>query len=328
MAPGGKKTIVVTGATGNQGSSVARTFLELENWHVRAVTRDPTSPAAKALAAQGAEVVQADFSDVNSLDKAFENANAIFVNTDFWQTFRAAAVAESTGGPSASDVAFETEVKWGKNAALAAAKVSTLERFVYSALPPLKKPSGGKYWRSAHWESKNSVVEFIKDEVPDLSNKTSVIILAAYNTNPNLVPVIDPATGLYSFISPWKESLVLQVVDPRKSTGPFVQALIEDAPAGITFFGYDETFTVGELAGMLSRATGKDVKPVQKDIDTIHRERGIPMEFLDAFGFMAEYGYPGPIKVTEPAQLKVKVEHTPFKDFLKQKDWKALLGPK
>lgn len=56
-----KKIITVFGATGNQGGSVARTFLQdpkLKNdWTVRAVTRDTTKPAAQKLAAQGAEVV-------------------------------------------------------------------------------------------------------------------------------------------------------------------------------------------------------------------------------------------------------------------------------
>ncbi|KAK9490812.1 hypothetical protein V1508DRAFT_423820 [Lipomyces doorenjongii] len=44
-----KKTIVVIGATGVQGSSVARTFLSLDHWHVRAVTRNPSSAAAQTI---------------------------------------------------------------------------------------------------------------------------------------------------------------------------------------------------------------------------------------------------------------------------------------
>lgn len=65
------KTIAVTGATGVQGGSVARKMLE-EGWTVRAITRNTTSDAAKKLAEQGAEVVQASFDDESSLVKAFE----------------------------------------------------------------------------------------------------------------------------------------------------------------------------------------------------------------------------------------------------------------
>ena len=81
-----KKLIVVTGATGKQGSSVANTFLTLPYWHVRALTRNPSSEASKSLAARGAEVIHADFDDEASLTKAFENAHAIFLNTIFWET--------------------------------------------------------------------------------------------------------------------------------------------------------------------------------------------------------------------------------------------------
>lgn len=80
-----KKIIVVIGATGNQGSSVANTFLGLPEWHVRALTRNPSSDASELLAAKGAEVVQGDLAEPSSLAKAFENANAIFLNTDFWE---------------------------------------------------------------------------------------------------------------------------------------------------------------------------------------------------------------------------------------------------
>ena len=48
-----KKIIVVVGATGKQGGSVVDTFLGLSNWHVRAMTRDPSSGAAQALGTKG-----------------------------------------------------------------------------------------------------------------------------------------------------------------------------------------------------------------------------------------------------------------------------------
>lgn len=41
-------------------------------WTLRAVTRNPESEAAKKLTEQGIEVVQADFDDETSLEKAFE----------------------------------------------------------------------------------------------------------------------------------------------------------------------------------------------------------------------------------------------------------------
>lgn len=56
-----KQTIVVFGATGKQGGSVANSLLgdskAASKFHVKAVTRDVTKESAKALAAKGAELV-------------------------------------------------------------------------------------------------------------------------------------------------------------------------------------------------------------------------------------------------------------------------------
>jgi uncharacterized protein YbjT (DUF2867 family) len=66
-----KKIIVVTGATGNQGGSVARGLLKTGDWHVRAVTRNVNGEKAQQLAAEGMEVVQASYDDEESVRKAF-----------------------------------------------------------------------------------------------------------------------------------------------------------------------------------------------------------------------------------------------------------------
>jgi len=56
MEQQGVKRILVYGATGAQASPVARRLLE-DGLGVRALTRDPGSPRAKALHEAGAEVV-------------------------------------------------------------------------------------------------------------------------------------------------------------------------------------------------------------------------------------------------------------------------------
>jgi uncharacterized protein YbjT (DUF2867 family) len=65
------KLVTVIGSTGAQGGSVAKILLKA-GYKVRAVTRKPDGDAAKALAQEGAEVVQADLDDEASLVKAFE----------------------------------------------------------------------------------------------------------------------------------------------------------------------------------------------------------------------------------------------------------------
>lgn len=65
------KIIAVTGATGSQGGGVVNIMKKVPGWKVRAITRNPESDAAKKLAAEGIEVVQASFDDEASLTKAF-----------------------------------------------------------------------------------------------------------------------------------------------------------------------------------------------------------------------------------------------------------------
>ena len=64
-----KKIIAVVGATGTQGGGLCEAILNDPNggFAVRAITRDTNKDKAKALAAKGAEVVQADLDDVESL---------------------------------------------------------------------------------------------------------------------------------------------------------------------------------------------------------------------------------------------------------------------
>lgn len=86
------QTIAVIGATGAQGGSLARAALTDTSgeWTVRAITRNPDGVAARELAAAGAEVVQADLDDVDSLTAAFDGAYGAFCVTNFWEHFSGA----------------------------------------------------------------------------------------------------------------------------------------------------------------------------------------------------------------------------------------------
>ena len=86
------KVIAVVGSTGSQGGGLCRAILADPGggFSCRAVTRDPGKDKAKALAAAGAEVVQADIDDVESLKKAFAGAYGVYGVTNFWEHFSGA----------------------------------------------------------------------------------------------------------------------------------------------------------------------------------------------------------------------------------------------
>ena len=53
-------------------------------WNLRALTRDPGSRAAKALADQGVEVVQGDLEDLGSFEDALCGVYGVYSVQDFW----------------------------------------------------------------------------------------------------------------------------------------------------------------------------------------------------------------------------------------------------
>jgi hypothetical protein len=344
------KIIVVVGATGNQGSSVAHTFLKLPGWHVRCVSRNPSSPASLSLASLGAEVVRADLSDASSLGPAFSNANAIFLNTDFWETYRSpeTATLAKENGTTESEIAFKVEVSNGKNAAHAAAAVSvifrtgvvpadfeinqqvpSLECLVYSTLPHVSKLSNGKYTNSRHSITKGTVVDYILEEEPQLAKKTSYINLGGYNTNAMFSPKLDPSSGRYSLITPFSKDQRIPIIDPLNSTGPFVRALIEDEDPGTTLLAYDSKsyLAMGEIANLWSKASGKEVDYVEVSVDILHQKFGLSKEMLDGPAALKEFGYMGKTHgFIEPHQLKKQIDTKSFETWLNERNWAQVLG--
>ncbi|KAL8277076.1 hypothetical protein RQP46_010504 [Phenoliferia psychrophenolica] len=104
------RIIVVIGATGQQGGSVARTLLEDGRFPVRAFTRRPDSENALALAQAGAEVVRGDLNNIADLERAFKGAYAIYALTDAWSAAKG-GVDEVTQGKNLADAAVRAGVK-------------------------------------------------------------------------------------------------------------------------------------------------------------------------------------------------------------------------
>ncbi|KAI1109820.1 hypothetical protein F5Y14DRAFT_431207 [Nemania sp. NC0429] len=314
-----QKIIAVIGATGNQGSSVAHTFSLLTNWRVRAITRNCSSEKAIQLLNLGCEVVQADLTDVASLSRAFEGVHAIFLNTDFWEVYRASALS-GYDPESSSKIGFDTEIQNGKNAVLVAASVPTLERLVYSALGPMNAGSKGKYPNSYHWETKAAIVEHIEKEQPDLAKKTSFIYIGAYATNSLLAPKLNPNSGEYEVVVPCSGATRFPITDETKSTGVFVRALIEDEAPGTKLLAYDSYLTMDQAVETWSKVTGKPAKLVSLSLDEMHHLTHLPYEVLWAPAYMEEYGYMAGISnFIEPHHLKGKVTTPSWEEWLKKR---------
>ena len=120
-----KKIILVTGATGAQGGSVAKVLLKQNRFDVRIFTRDDTSPKAIALQHAGADLAIGAFEDIHSLRKAMEGVYGVFGVTDFEEHC-------------------EKEILHGKNL-IDSVKYSGVKHFVYSASLNYHKLSRGEH---------------------------------------------------------------------------------------------------------------------------------------------------------------------------------------
>jgi len=138
------KTILVFGATGQQGGSVARA-LQSKGWRVKALVRDVNTARAESLEAQGIEPVRGDLADVQSLQAAMAGSYGVF------------SVQPSSGQGAAYGVTDEAEVRYGKVVADIAVS-SGVQHFVYSsanAAGPTKTGVG-------HFDTKSEIESYIR----------------------------------------------------------------------------------------------------------------------------------------------------------------------
>ncbi len=79
--------IAVVGATGAQGGGLVRAIAADRDgpFTARAITRNPSSDKAQALAKLGVEVVAGDAEDAPSLVRAFAGAHGAFCVTNYWE---------------------------------------------------------------------------------------------------------------------------------------------------------------------------------------------------------------------------------------------------
>jgi uncharacterized protein YbjT (DUF2867 family) len=126
------KTILVTGATGQQGGAVARQLLKQPGFAVRALTRDAAKPAVRALAQKGAEIVQGDLDDAGSIRRALQGAYGVFSVQNFMEA------------------GYDGEIRQGKQLA-DAAKAAGTQHFVYSSVGSADRQTGLPHFESK-WE--------------------------------------------------------------------------------------------------------------------------------------------------------------------------------
>lgn len=132
------KIVLVTGATGNQGGATLRHLVGKPGFRLRAMTRNPGSDKAKALAERGVEVIQGDLDDPASLDRALAGAWGVFAVQNTWEA------------------GVEKEEEQGKRIAKLA-RDKGVEHFVYTSVGSAHLSTG-----IPHFDNKARVEETVK----------------------------------------------------------------------------------------------------------------------------------------------------------------------
>ncbi|KAH8650679.1 hypothetical protein BGZ61DRAFT_375668 [Ilyonectria robusta] len=341
------KLVVIVGVTGNQGGSVADTFLLDPSWRVRAVTRDPSKSSAQEWAARGVELVTADQDDIDTLRAAFAGAHAIFTMTDFWTPLYDPVVraAAAKHGIIAQQYCAELETQRGKNMAIAAAAPEvqkTLERFIYSSLPDATKLSGGKHKHVWHFDSKAAVEEFVRHNPAmvsaGLSGKASFIHVGLYVDNwrrSSMELQKDTNSDGYHHISTGDGHQKMPWVWTRRDTGPLVKKLVEDVRPGVRLLAYNEMISYKDFLAIWSRTLGTKlasdggIKQVTMDefAELIPGDEHAKEHMINNWEFLEELGYDG----SNPEMLHPKdinAEHllTTVEEYIKWDNWSPLIG--
>jgi uncharacterized protein YbjT (DUF2867 family) len=279
------KLVTIVGATGQQGQGVVSAFINDPAYRVRAITRNPSSAAAQALSAQGAEVVSANVDDLASLKTAFAGSNIIFAVT----VFQEAIIAHGS-----QEKAMEVEAAQGINLArAAAATLPSLEHYIWSTLPNAKAVSAGKHL-VPHFESKNRVDAHIREHERDLLRKTTFLWVGTYHSNyraPFHAPCWIPTANKYiQFGSFAPDAPLVSIGDVSRNLGLFVRAAVEQpektANGGIVLAA-SETKTVDEMLQLWARVKGTKAQFVRVSKED-YREMW-PILMTDEFGSMIEY---------------------------------------
>ena len=136
-----QKIILVTGATGAQGNSVARALLAEGKFAVRILTRNASAEKLNHLKDLGAQAVTGDMEDIESLKAAMKDCYGVFGVTDFFADH-------------------DTEYQMGKNL-IDAVHQSSIKHFVFSSLEDYNKLSNGRF-PVPHYDVKAALEAYAK----------------------------------------------------------------------------------------------------------------------------------------------------------------------
>lgn len=281
--------VLVTGATGKQGSAVVHRLRE-RGHKVRALTRSADSAAAKTVAAQGVEIAAGNLEDRGSLDRALEGMDALFL----------------MGTPYETGIA--TEIRQGVTAADAARAKNVY--VVYTSVGSADKATG-----IPHFDSKYEVEKHIRQ----IGLRAAIIAPVYFMENATTFTLEQLKQGVYAMALDANRKLAQIAVDDIAAAA--VAAL--EHPERFAGTRYDlagDELTGNDAVAILSRVTGRPFSYFAVPIDVIRQGGG---DVATMYEWFDRVGY-----TVDKAQLArdfPEVAWHSFEAWAKQQDWSAIL---
>jgi uncharacterized protein YbjT (DUF2867 family) len=252
------KTILVTGATGNQGGACLRHLRE-NGFAIRALLRNPDEPQARTLAGAGVEVARGDMEDRSSLVRAFDGAFGVY---SVQNSQKAGVEAEKRQGINVAD----------------AAKTSDITHFVYSSVASADQHTG-----IPHFDSKFRVEEHIRGTGMHYTIVRPVFFMENWLgmregiENGALQLPLDPSTRLQMVAVDNIGGVVAEIF---AHPGRWQNRVFELA---------GDELSMQELAQVFTRACGREVRYVQIPWDEFEKQAG--PEITTMYRWFQEVGY-------------------------------------
>jgi uncharacterized protein YbjT (DUF2867 family) len=279
------KTVVITGATGKQGGAVARS-LAGQGFQIKAMTRKPQGDAARALVQLGAQIVQGDLDDAESLKRVLEGAWGAFAVQNTWEA------------------GVEREEEQGKRFARIA-REQGVQHFVYSSVGSAHRRTG-----IPHFENKWRVEETVRG----LNFPSHVILRPVFFMENLTSPWFLHGDKLITSLEPDTALQMIAVEDiGRFDAQAFTRA--EELNRREIDLGGDAA-TMPQVAAILSEAFGRRIEFVRIPIDEVRKNSedfAIMLEWFDRVGYSAdvaalekEFGF-RPLTLPQWARQQVRV---------------------
>ncbi|AKU93722.1 hypothetical protein AKJ09_00386 [Labilithrix luteola] len=305
-----KPLVTIVGATSKQGRSVAQTLLGSGRYRVRTLTRNPNSPEARSLAAQGAEVlaVPLEVGRTQELVRAFRGAEAAFLLTP---PIAPPATHEFALGKQLADAAVEAGVG----------------HVVFSSLENVDAITSGKKF-APHFTDKARVEEYIRG----LPIKSTFVQLAFFYTN--LLEFYPPRMDGEALVFPiyLPGDFRAPFVDPRTATGPAVLEILSHPAqyAGQSLPIVGDFLSPNEMVETFQRVTGRKAayRSAYTRAELLHHfpafaeNELLVRELLGMAEYAVEYGY---FQAHRDLAWSRKVDpaHLTWEGFLRTTNWKG-----